>query len=238
MHPTPLRAALTPLTTLKHLSAALMLVGLSACGGGGSGDTADSTTPTYKGTVTAFSGPTSFSVDGIPVDASGSNATPEGIRKGTRVEIQGDMVDGHLVARRVELDDDNPSDDHNTDPNELEGRVTAYTSPTSFSVDGIPVDASATPTTLSPGMRVEVHGTMSNGVMVADRLKIEDQSATDDHADDSSDDADEANESEHPSAEAEDDHGADSSDDDDTESEDDTCDTKAKSGCEDDHKRG
>ena len=108
MQPTPLCIALGPLASWKHLSAALMLTGLSACGGGSSGDPAVSTTPSYKGTVTAFSGPTSFSVDGIPVDASGSNATPEGIRKGTRVEIQGqgDMVDGHLVARRVELDDE------------------------------------------------------------------------------------------------------------------------------------
>ncbi|MEZ5700869.1 MAG: DUF5666 domain-containing protein [Burkholderiaceae bacterium] len=187
--------------------------------------------------MTAFAGPTNFSVDGIPVDASGSNATPQGMRKGSRVEIQGDMVDGRLVARRVELDDDNPSDDHNTDPHELEGRVTAYTSPTSFSIDGIPVDASATPTTLSPGMRVEVHGTMSNGVMVADRLKVEDQSATGDRPDDSGDDVDEANGSDDPSAEREDDHSASGSHaEDDSDGDDHACDTQAESGCEDDDK--
>ena len=113
--------------------------------------------------------------------------------------------------------------------------MTAYTNPTSFSVDGIPVDAGATPTTLATGMRVEVHGTMSNGVMVADRLKIEDPGATSDGSGNSGDDMDEADQSDHTGAEREDEHEIE--DEHDATGDDSACDTKAKSSCEDDHKR-
>ena len=147
------------------------------------------------------------------VDLALRYAVPQGMATGTRVEIQGDMVNGRLQARRVELDDDNDSDDSNTDPNELEGRVTAYSGPTRFSVDGIPVNASAVPTSLAVGMRVEVYGTMTNGTMVASRVKVENQSGSDDNADDSND-----------------------ANDDSDSGNDDLCDAVGKSACEDDGK--
>lgn len=56
------------------------------------------------------------------------------------------------------------------------GTVTSVSCPTSFSVDGIPVDASAAPMTLVVGTHVEIHGTVSDGVMVASSVKIEGQS--------------------------------------------------------------
>ncbi|MBT9551984.1 MAG: hypothetical protein IV088_14110 [Hydrogenophaga sp.] len=55
-------------------------------------------------------------------------------------------------------------------------------------MDGIAVDASAAPSTLAVGMRVEVYGAMSNGTMVSSRVKIEDRSASDDNADSGHDD--------------------------------------------------
>lgn len=178
----------SPWAALRWLSASLLKAGLVACGGGGGGSDDDSATPSgksYKGTETTFDSPQSFSVDGIPVDASGSNAVPQGLATGTRVEIQGEMVNGRLQARRVGFDD---TDDGNTDPNELDGRVTSCSGPTRFSVDGIAVDASAAPSTLAVGMRVEVYGAMSNGTMVSSRVKIEDRSASDDNADSGHDD--------------------------------------------------
>ena len=47
---------------------------------------------TLTGTVTSYESPQSFSVDGIPVDASGSSATPQGMSTGSRVEVHGEMV--------------------------------------------------------------------------------------------------------------------------------------------------
>ena len=160
------------LPQLRLLAASIVIATLTACGGG-SGSSSTTTDKSYKGTVTSVSGPSSFSVDGIPVDASGASATAQGVTTGSRVEIQGEMVNGTIQARRVEFDDDSATDDSRTDPSELDGRVTSYTSPTSFSVDGIPVDASAAPITLTVGAHVEIHGTVSNGVMVASSVKIE-----------------------------------------------------------------
>lgn len=228
-HDTPPRF---PLTSLRLMTASLLFAGLTACGGGGGGD--DSTPvngKSYTGTVTTYNSPQSFSVDGIPVNASGSSATPQGMGTGSRVEVHGSMVNGTLQASKVELDDSDDRDDDNANPNELEGRVTAYASPTSFSVDGIPVDASAAPRTLTVGMRVEVYGTMTNGVLVASRVKIEDDS--DDNSDDGSDDNDDSCTATGQSGcdESKDDDRDDDSDD---SNDDDNCDGLGKSDCDKD----
>jgi Domain of unknown function (DUF5666) len=208
-------ASRNPMTVLRLMTASVLIAGLTACGGGGGGaDDSTAMARSYKGTVTAYDSPQSFSVDGIPVDASGSSASPQGLGTGSRVEIHGAMVNGTLQASKVELDDNDDRDDHNGNPSELEGRVTSYASPTSFSVDGIPVDASAAPRTLSVGMRVEVYGTMTNGVLVASRVKLEDSDSDDDSDDSDSDD--------------------DKDDVDDDSDDDDDCDVIGKSDCDED----
>lgn len=227
-HDTPSRFALT---SLRLMTASLLLAGLTACGGGGGGgDSAPVNGKSYTGTVTAYDSPQSFSVDGIPVDASGASATPQGLGTGSRVEVHGSMLNGTLQASKVELDDSDDRDDDNANPNELEGRVTAYASPTSFSVDGIPVDASAAPRTLSVGMRVEVYGTMTNGTLVASRIKLED-SGSDDDSDDGNgdDDGDDDNCSAIGKSDCHDDDDGDSDD-----SDDDNCPTLGKSDCDED----
>ena len=113
--------------------------------------------------------------------------------------------------------------------------MTDFSGPTSFSVDGIPVDAGATLTTLSTGVRVEEHRTMCNGVMVADRLKIEDPDATSDGTDNSGDDMDEADQSDLAGAEREGEHEVE--DGHDATGDDSACDTRVKSSCEADHKQ-
>ena len=185
-----------PLTALRLFAGSVLISGLVACGGGS--NSTDTAAKSYTGTVTAYDSPQSFSVDGIPVDASGSSAVPQNLTAGSQVEIHGEMVNGTLKARKVQLDDHDNRDDDNGNPNELEGRVTAYSSVTSFSVDGIPVDASATPIALQVGMHVEIYGTMTNGVLVATSIKLEDRNASsssgstsrDDSADDSAEDDD------------------------------------------------
>lgn len=187
--------ARTPRAPLRLLAASLLIAGLAACGGGGGEDTATASGRSLTGTVTAYDNPQSFSVDGIPVDASGSSTVPQGMTTGSRVEVHGQLVNGTLLASKVELDDDDERDDDNGNPNELEGRVTAYTSPTRFSVDGIPVDATAAPTVLAVGMRVEVYGTVVNGVLVAGKVEIEDDD--DDDENDDSDDHDDDDDDDH-----------------------------------------
>jgi hypothetical protein len=227
----PTTPTLLSFTSLRLMSATLLLAGLAACGGGGGDDSSTASGRSLTGTVTAYENPQSFSVDGIPVDASGSSATPQGMTTGSRVEVHGQMVNGTLQASKVELDDSDDRDDDNANPNELEGRVTAYSSPTSFSVDGIPVDASAAPRALSVGMRVEVHGTMANGVLVASRVEIED-----DESDDSCTATGKSDCHEDDDHSGDDDHDDDGDDDDDQDpdGDDDECPTQGKSDCEKD----
>ncbi|MFP8780682.1 DUF5666 domain-containing protein [Hydrogenophaga sp. RWCD_12] len=228
-----------PLPRFQLLAASVVLAALTACGGGGGSDST-TTDKSFKGTVTSVSSPTSFSVDGIPVDASAANAAAQGVTTGSRVEIQGQMVNGTIQAQRVEFDDDSSTDDSKSDPSELDGRVTSYTSPTSFSVDGIPVDASAAPTTLTVGAHVEIHGTVSNGVMVASRVQIEDHSGGSSSSSGSDDDKDDHNCSSTTKSSCDD--GKD--DDKDDDKDDSRCTTTAATGgtkssdCDDDKNRG
>lgn len=65
------------------------------------------------------------------------------------------------------------------DEAEIEGSITAFTSPTQFSVSGIAVNASSArfddgTAGLAVGVRVEVKGRVSGGVLIAERVKIED----------------------------------------------------------------
>lgn len=214
-----------PLATLRLLAASLLIAGLTACGGGGD-DSSTASGKSLTGTVTSYDSPQSFSVDGVPVDASGSSATPQGMTTGSRVEVHGQMVNGTLQASKVELDDSDDRDDDNANPNELEGRVTAYSSPSSFSVDGIPVDASAAPRTLTVGMRVEVYGTMSNGVLVASRVQVEDG------GDDSDDDS--CSTSGKSDCQDGNDDDQEDGEDDDSDDSDDDCDALGKSDCDKD----
>ena len=56
----------------------------------------------------------------------------------------------------------------------IEGLISAYTSPTRFSVNGVVVDASGAnpPTGIALGVRVEVEGRSSGGVLIATEVKI------------------------------------------------------------------
>jgi hypothetical protein len=67
---------------------------------------------------------------------------------------------------------------HDADEAEIEGAITAFTSSASFSVNGIAVDASNASfpngsAGVVLGAQVEVHGTSSNGVVIATSVKVE-----------------------------------------------------------------
>lgn len=61
-----------------------------------------------EGLITSLSGQRSFSVNGVPVDASSASLPPAALTLGARVEIEGRVANGVLVASKVKLrtDDD------------------------------------------------------------------------------------------------------------------------------------
>jgi hypothetical protein len=115
-----------------------------------------------EGTITAFTSSAKFSVNGQPVDASGATV-PAGLKLGDRVEVEGKLVAGVLVAKKVALEDEK-------DPLkfELHGSVvTLNTTAKTFVVRGVTVDYSAavfrsgTLALLINGVRIEVKGVPS-----------------------------------------------------------------------------
>lgn len=68
---------------------------------------------------------------------------------------------------------------------EIEGGVTSFTSSALFSVNGVPVDASTavfergTAASIALGVRVEVKGSLVNGMLIATRVKLEDDNELD-----------------------------------------------------------
>lgn len=126
--------------------------------------------------VTAFTSPTNFWVGGIRVDATAA-LFPDGTAflsgPAARAEVEGRVVNGVLYAAEVEKDDGNWW-------SKITGVVTAFTSPLSFHVNGIPVNATGqtafTDGTafLKEGAGVEVEGRVENGALVATEIEKDD----------------------------------------------------------------
>ncbi len=177
--------------TLRTATAILATAALMACTGGGSDDTASTTAKPFSGVVTQYGGGV-LTIDGIAVDTSKLGSVPAGLSVGTRVELEGTLDNGVIRATRLELDDDRSDDVPDGIRNELKGTITAMSSPTSFSVNGVPVDATgaaALPSGLKVGSLVEVYGILVNGVMQASRVGLEtNDGAGDDRDDDGTDD--------------------------------------------------
>lgn len=168
---------------------------LAGCGGGGdSPDPAAGGTAIareFRGTVTEVLGPDTFTVEGIQVDASASSV-PTNLAVGTEVTVSGVMTNGVIQATRIEFRGIEVNDDSRR-PNRIEGRVTSFTSLGSFTVNGIPVDASGAERirgTVAVGVFVDVRGIVVDGVLVANRVRVEDR---DDRDDDSNDDSNDDN---------------------------------------------
>lgn len=147
----------------------------------------------FKGTITAFTSHTSFSVNDVPVSVSGSsNATyPEGtgrIQAGAYVEVKGSLVNGVLAATRVKLEDGalaggvgSEFELHGTISNAATSGAGGSFTLTSSGGVSVGVDWSGSVTfrtgsavNLVNGSRVEVKGLLSNGNQVtATRISFE-----------------------------------------------------------------
>ena len=132
-----------------------------------------------QGTITAFTSSSKFSVHGVPVDASGASV-PAGLKLGDRVEVDGRLVKGVLVATQVKLEDENDQLKF-----ELHGAISGLnTSAKTFVLRGLTVDYNATTdfrpagktvANLVNGVSVEVKGPASpDGTKVkANRISFE-----------------------------------------------------------------
>lgn len=136
-----------------------------------------------EGTVTAFTSINSFSVNGIPVNASQASlpADTSGLKLGTKVEVKGSTVNGVLIATRVKLETEA---EINNLEFELHGLISALnTTAKTFVVRGVTVkytdNFSVTNGTLAqladPTKLVEVRGTndAATSTLLATRIKFE-----------------------------------------------------------------
>jgi hypothetical protein len=125
---------------------------------------------------------TTFMIGGATIDFSGVAAAdlPKNFANGlvVRVRLQttknssGQWVAISIRAEEREVDD--------RDEAEVEGIITDFTSVTSFSVNGLPVDASKAEfpdgtAGIMKGAMVEVEGAIVNGVLVATEVKLENE---------------------------------------------------------------
>ncbi len=83
------------------------------------------------------------------------------------------------VWRASALDASQPMPD-DRERAEVEGRISAFTSNSAFAIDGLSVDATAASFSLGGrvlglGVKVEVHGSLTGGVLRATRVEIEDE---------------------------------------------------------------
>lgn len=139
--------------------------------GGGNGAAIDRDEAELEGFISHFEAPTRFSVNGVAVDASAVANLPTGLGAGVRVEVEGRLVDGRLIARKVEVDDADDADDGI----ELEGTVEAFDGAArTFVIRGVTIRydetvrfEDGTEATLRDGVRVEVDGQLAaDGVTV------------------------------------------------------------------------
>lgn len=128
-----------------------------------------------EGRITAFTSNTAFVINGLSIDATNASFPDgtAGVVLGARVEVEGRLSNGVLVASKVEIEDRR---DHGHRRLELHGAIAAIdTTAKTFVVKAVTVSYAGTVTykdgaeaDLALGKNVEVRGTLS-----ADRTKLE-----------------------------------------------------------------
>lgn len=136
-----------------------------------------------EGTISDFTSAQSFSVDGLPVDASKAEfeGSAEALAKGVRVEVKGQVVDGVLVATQVEIE----SHDHDEHEGfEIEGRIASVdVAQSTLVVRGVTISFAGTvefvggsAADLVADAKIEVNGSLGDDgrTIVASRIKFDD----------------------------------------------------------------
>ncbi|MCE9659428.1 MAG: DUF5666 domain-containing protein [Burkholderiales bacterium] len=132
-----------------------------------------------RGVVSALdTAPRAFSFGSARISYAGVAVVPATLANGRfiRAAIAPAPGAGGILTATALSDGAPPIEDH--DEAKLEGRVSAFTSTTAFSVNGTPVDARGATfdggsVGLVLGAKVEVEGTIVGGVLVASRVKVD-----------------------------------------------------------------
>lgn len=118
-----------------------------------------------EGVITDFTSTAAFTVNGVRVNASQATRIPAGLALGMRVEVEGQLADGVLLATEVELDDAGGA----SKGFELAGRIESLDAVArQLVLRGVVVDYAAarfsegTAAQLAVGVRVEVEGSLSS----------------------------------------------------------------------------
>jgi len=132
-----------------------------------------------KGLISNLSG-SNFEVQGINIDASAANLNdlPDGLQNNQFVEVKGTFSNGLITATEVE-GEDSLSESGEV---EIEGIVTRYVSNSDFDVNDQKVNASSASfspagLTISAGTKLEVEGTVNNGILIATEVELREGSA-------------------------------------------------------------
>ena len=132
-----------------------------------------------EGAITAFASVADFTVAGQRVNASGAsfdNGRAADLAVGVRVEAEGTLTAGILVATKVDVSVPDPSPE--TGSTTISGTISGFVSRSSFLVAGQAVDASSasfesgSAADLANGRSVEVTGSVTGGVLRATRVKF------------------------------------------------------------------
>lgn len=133
-----------------------------------------------KGQVANLSGNT-FDTRGYSVDFSAAELSDFGntaLANGLVVEVKGTINGNAIAATKVELESDDDWGD--AQRGSVEGSISNFVDAGNFSINGLSVNASNA--TLSPaglslsnGLKVEVEGNISNGVLIATRVEARDE---------------------------------------------------------------
>ena len=130
-----------------------------------------------SGVISSFTA-TTFTLGTAVIRHEGTTDKPSNLQNGLLVRVKLQTTTnpgGEWIADEVRAEDfrDLIEDD---DEAEIEGSITAFTSSTRFSVNGIEIDASriVAPSGLALGVRVEVKGVASGGSVIAREVEIED----------------------------------------------------------------
>ncbi len=108
------------------------------------------------------------------------SGVPNGvIANGQRLQVKGSLVNGVLVATRVEYEG-NTLGGVSGERREVEGAITRFASATDFDVSGLPVTTNAqtqfedgTAADLAPNVKVEISGSLNGaGVLVASKVEV------------------------------------------------------------------
>lgn len=121
-----------------------------------------------------------FAIGNLTVSYAGlsSDPVPLGLANGRIVTLQLAMTPVSGVWTALRIDDASATPDDRSHAR-IEGLVTAVTSARVFTVDGVSVNASSAELpdgAVALGLRVEVEGALVGGVLVANKVEIEDES--------------------------------------------------------------